>query len=466
MAKIKEEHNNEHFRFFKYGRNNKPAHPAYDLVEEYHDKQPNGTWKHKVTKLFFHVDGKPYVGEPGNYRHDNKEFLDFLSKQPNDYVYGIIGIHKSLSKLYGSEVIAKMGEKKSSISAQLNLKTYDNYFKKLKHNKNNYHVENLIWKNSITMFYADTENLKSMLAVIYLGMCVSSGKPFLELKTQKCPVLILNKENDDFDIRDRMEGIFRGHPEFKRKKMPLYFLMHEGDLTSTEFRTRLFADVMNKKIKLVIFDPIRQFGKFKEDKSDDINELFLDVFQPLKQAGVSIIFTHHTGKGGDYRGSSVFKDILDSAYHLKTRGKSGETRREFYFNREKGRRGPGETKLCGEIQFFNFPPPRNIKENYIQIRRRAIAEFIEEKESKKNSKVAETKLKLLGLFKNPKQELRVVDMGRFLKKLNYDYGSNTTIRRAVEELIIEEEPMLEKVSYGKYRRTDLEAQQKLEVKEE
>jgi len=181
MVEIKDIHKNNNFRFFKCDKNKKPIHPAYDLIEEYHDKQPNGTWLHKITKLVYRVKGDPYIGEAGNYAYDDPEFLEFLLKQKSDYVYGIIGLHGHLSNLYGPKIIGERTN--STTSGQLNLKTYDNYFKKLKHDKNNFYVENLIWKNSITMFYADTENLKSMLAVIYLGMCVASGKELCKQKS-------------------------------------------------------------------------------------------------------------------------------------------------------------------------------------------------------------------------------------------------------------------------------------------
>ncbi len=198
----------------------------------------------------------------------------------------------------------------------LDLKTAEDIFN-LKPSKE-FIVDQLIYPQNIIMLVSPPKNYKSLFS-LYLSMCITNGRKFFGLKTKKCNVLYLDKENNDSLIHQRLHAIKRGHPKlFPKKNFPLQFLIRQGDINSPNWVQKLKNTVKKHEIRLIIFDTLHRFGDYDENSANDINILYKNVFQPLIiDQNCSILFLHHTKKDGGYRGSGDLLGFVDSAYQVK-----------------------------------------------------------------------------------------------------------------------------------------------------
>ncbi len=447
--------NNPKIRFFLTDKNHNPTEEAFLLLEKHYIRMPDKSWKHKTSQLLFRINGEPYRGEIQNYSSDDPKLLKHLEQGGH---YGMMCLKGELRKIYGDKIPKDV----SSITPQLIL--IDCKF--LKHYlvpRNNAVIDGFIYKDSATMLYADAETFKSYI-VLELAMCVANGIDFMGMKTHKCNVLLCNQENNILIMKDRAMRLYRGH-QLRRQTFPLKILMNEGNLRSDDFIRRLFATIQLENIRLVIFDPIRRFGNWKENESDDINELFIRVIQPLTQAGVAVIFTHHTGKTGDFRGSSVFEDMIDAGYHVKRGGKKHSKTNDFTMYRTKGRTGLEVPSIYGKMNFDDITGP----EPFTLVEKRLVFDKeINNQDLTEKSKMQEVADKILTLFHTPAEELKLSDIKEQLDNAKYDYGSSITLRRAKDYLLADKNPKLVKIKdkNGVFRRIDLPVQQELEADDE
>lgn len=185
-------------------------------------------------------------------------------------------------------------------------------------------IDQLILPRTITMFFSPPKQYKSLIA-LYSAMCVANGKPFFGLKTKKCNVLYLDRENSDSLIHQRLCAIRKGHPAFVRKNFPLSFLIRNGDFENKEWVRKLIQTVQEQEIRLIYIDTVKRYStNFDENSANDINRIYMNVLQPLiDQCHCSIVFLHHTNRDGAYRGSGDFLGLVDSAYQITKIGKDG-----------------------------------------------------------------------------------------------------------------------------------------------
>jgi RecA-family ATPase len=228
-------------------------------------------------------------------------------------------------------------------SGKIVLKDF-NFYKHLKPDKN-FMVDTMIYPNTTTMIYSPPGQFKSLLG-LHLAMSVSSGNPFLGMKTKKYPVILCDKENNDQLIKDRLLGLYKGQG-YKVRNFKLKFLTRNGDLMNEGFVESLKEKVKEEKARLIIFDTLHRFADYEENKADDLNRIYSRVFQPImEECNCSIIFLHHSKKEGGYRGSSDLLGMVDTCYSVYRQGKSGK----FELNCEKSRAGEIEN-IIGEIDF-------------------------------------------------------------------------------------------------------------------
>jgi len=280
-------------------------------------------------------------------------YADYSAATSDDVKRRLVGLEHSMlnNKIKARilEVIPEVEEahslrgKPNLFVSNLVLKDF-HYFEKLKEDKS-YLIEKFLWPKTVNMLFSPPAQFKSLIAM-HLAMSVVTGKGFLGLKTRKNPVLLCDKENNEQIIRERLLGLRKGQG-IRRKKFPLFFLTRSGDLLDTEFIEQLTNAVQEKEIKLVIFDTLHRFADYEENKADDINRLYTRVFQPLiDDCNCSILFLHHTGKDGKYRGSSDLFGCIDTAYSVKRKAKTDN----FDLICEKSRFGEIE-KIYGAIDF-------------------------------------------------------------------------------------------------------------------
>ncbi|KKN67107.1 hypothetical protein LCGC14_0464540 [marine sediment metagenome] len=226
---------------------------------------------------------------------------------------------------------------------KLQVKNYE-YFHHLKKDKS-YLIEDFIYPQTMNMLYSPPGGFKSLLGQL-IGLSVTNGKDFLDLKTKRFPILICDKENSDQIIKERLTNIKRGH-KIRSNQFPLYFITRSGNLDDKNFVDQLKEEIQKYSIKLVIFDTLRRFSGFDENKADEVNKLYMNVFQPIiDDHECSVLLLHHTNKDGNYRGSIDILGMCDTAYSIDRKKRSNE----FTIVCEKSRFGEIE-KLSGEIDF-------------------------------------------------------------------------------------------------------------------
>lgn len=276
---------------------------------------------------------------------NDKATADHYKEQQIKKAQGFITETRLVQKDYPEEEIeGKIKEKLEVLTErEFKLRTYLD-FEKMKKDRR-YLVEDFLYPQTINMLYSPPAQFKSLVAM-HMAMQITNGKKFLGLKTKRMPVLLCDKENNNQLIKTRLQGMRRGE-KIKSKKFPLWILSRNGDLLNQVFLNNLKDAIKEKGIKLIILDTLHRFADYEENKADDLNRIYTNVFQPIAEGyDCTILFLHHTTKEGDYRGSSDLFGMIDTAYSIKRqKGKNN-----FALICEKSRFGEIE-KIYGTIDF-------------------------------------------------------------------------------------------------------------------
>jgi hypothetical protein len=171
-----------------------------------------------------------------------------------------------------------------------------------------YIVPGALPKNAITNLNARGGGLKTWLA-LELGACVSEGRPFVGLPTEKTLVYYIDYENSLPMLVDRTKII--GPSEMK--------LWHISNsippprLDSSEWI--LFKALLPG---LIIFDTLRSCQLLDENSSKDMS-LVMGRLKELRELGHTILLLHHTTKNDPrtYRGSTAILDLCDHVLGLE-----------------------------------------------------------------------------------------------------------------------------------------------------
>lgn len=190
------------------------------------------------------------------------------------------------------------------------------YFKKIDRTPD-FLVQNLILNNTVNMLFSKPGSLKSMVS-LYLAACVAKGEPFYGRSTKQGNVLYIDKENNDQIISMRIQALMDGMKlDLKDKE----FLFNDDLILfrRPEELDKIIKICLSCDIKLIIIDTLHRIGNYKENSSDELSELYNDVFKPLTKAcGVTILFLHHAGKNDEYRGSSDLEAQVDGNFKITT----------------------------------------------------------------------------------------------------------------------------------------------------
>jgi len=332
----------------------------------------------------------------------------------------------------------KTGQIKPEEKGFLPMRNYY-YWEKLKKDKR-FIVEELLLPQTTNMLFSPPEQYKSLLAM-HLGLCISMGKPFLGLKTKKNAVLLCDKENSRQIIKNRLMAMRKGL-NLHSKRFPLYILAGEGALDELNWVDTLKKTVQHYNIRLVIFDTLHRFSDYEENQADDLNRLYTTVFQPLvSELDCSVLFLHHTTKDGQYRGSSDFLGMVDTAYSIHKTTLNRENTR-FKLTCEKSR-WAGTEPIFGE---FNF------EEDSISLVKIPEAHLRAE-EIGKISVLKEVTLLIKKMFPIQSTILSKKEILDDFEAKGLDYSIDS-VKRALRWLVRNE--YLERVSRGKYKRLWLE----------
>lgn len=355
--------------------------------------------------------------------------VDDTFKKNESEIKGISGLE---------ELNLKELDKPKIKSPILDVKTYRDY-EKIKPDKN-YLVQGMISPKSLNMLYSPPAQFKSLLA-FNMALCVATGKKFLGLKTRKNPVLYFDGENNQMIISDRWKKQHKGMNQ-KRKNYPFYCLtsgliITEKKQVDEQFIFQISETIKKYNIKFLIFDTLHRFAFYDENKSDDLNLLYVLVFKPLiEQFGVSILFLHHSTKPdrrgrANYRGSSDLMGQVDTAFFV-----SRYSKEKFKLFCEKSRNGELEP-ISGDIEFA---------EDYIKINRDSV---LQEEPAKKLDKLKEVTARIKDYSsKHEGKQFKRKDFIDDCELNNFDFGSTKTIDRALKWLV--DNQFLDKDGSGGY----------------
>ena len=178
-------------------------------------------------------------------------------------------------------------------------------------------VESLIPAGAVIAITGESGSGKSTLATA-IGSAIERGVPFAGLKTQRRPVLILDRENPLAVTAERFDRLgIDDSPNF------IVWGAWCGEDAPDPVSPIVIRWVESVDPKPVII--VDSFVAFNTGDENDATQVraYTEKFRYLANLGASVIVLHHSGKGEsskDYRGSSDIKAGLDVGYHLSNLG--------------------------------------------------------------------------------------------------------------------------------------------------
>ncbi|MFO0752975.1 MAG: AAA family ATPase [Thermodesulfovibrionales bacterium] len=205
--------------------------------------------------------------------------------------------------------------------------------------------ENILYpwlpSQGLAMLYGTRGTGKTHVA-LGIAVAVASGGSFLKWTAPKPRgVLLLDGEMPAVTLQERLSAIICSSdkepvspltiitPDLQKEGMPN--LAHSDDQENIEEHL--------KNISLVIVDNLSTLCRYGRENE---GESWLPVQEwalRLRTMGISVLFIHHAGKGGQQRGTSRKEDVLDTVIALKRpadyRPDEG-ARFEVYFEKARG----------------------------------------------------------------------------------------------------------------------------------
>lgn len=179
-----------------------------------------------------------------------------------------------------------------------------------------------------------------------IALAVSSGKPFLKWNAPKPRlVLLVDGEMPYQTLRERSAALCRGGGFDPEGRFRIICADLQDGVTPNIATPEGQAAIEKHLdgIELVIFDNLSCLcGSIVENESDSWEPIQRWLLS-LRRRGITVVFMHHAGKGGDQRGASKKEDVLDVSILLKTpRDYDSQegARFEVHFKKARGLAGP------------------------------------------------------------------------------------------------------------------------------
>ena len=159
-----------------------------------------------------------------------------------------------------------------------------------------------------------------------LAYAAAAGVPFLSWKaTARCKVLYLDGEMPAPAIQERLALIVASSDE---EAAPENFVLVTPDLQPTPGlipdlgtypgREEIDALVAEKNPDLIVIDNLSAWVRSGERENDAESwRAMADWLMRLRAQGRAVVLVHHSGKGGQQRGTSKREDILDVVISLR-----------------------------------------------------------------------------------------------------------------------------------------------------
>ena len=172
-----------------------------------------------------------------------------------------------------------------------------------------YVIDKIITKGSVNLFYGEAGSKKTY-ALLYASACCSVGKNFLNYKTKKSKVLIVDEESGDKRLLRRLGEILRGSLIDDPSNID-YISLERLKLDNLNDTMDLTDFINQNSYELIVIDALSEVMDGDENSKKDVQPVFDNLKQIVKHTDATIFLIHHPNKMGGYRGSSAIKGNVD-----------------------------------------------------------------------------------------------------------------------------------------------------------
>lgn len=188
-----------------------------------------------------------------------------------------------------------------------------------------YVIKNLITRGSINMFYGDPGSKKTY-SLMHMGVCVATGHEWVGFETTPSRVLLIDEESGKKRVINRLGEIMRG--VVVDEDIPFQFVCLAAFKLDNENDQTLLKELITATgTELVIIDALADIMDGDENCKQDTQPVFNSLKKIAEDTNAAIVVIHHSGKKGDYRGSSAIKGAVDLM--IEIRSKDGANTVEF-----------------------------------------------------------------------------------------------------------------------------------------
>ena len=190
-----------------------------------------------------------------------------------------------------------------------------------------YLIKNLWLKRSQGIIAGEPKTFKSTIS-LDIAISVASGKPLWNrfLVEDQGPVLVIQNENPDWIVRDKIEKItyskkLVGAVTCQKRnlaidfppELPIHFLNNYGyTFNDSLHRDRLETMLEEVRPKLVIFDPLYLMFDGDINSAKELNPILLWLLKLKNDFNTSIMIIHHRNKSGTRSSSRGGQRMLGS----------------------------------------------------------------------------------------------------------------------------------------------------------
>ena len=167
-------------------------------------------------------------------------------------------------------------------------------------------VEGLIPAEGVGILASPAGEKKTWF-ILALAVNVADGTPFLNhFPVTQGAVMYIENEMPESELRKRGRQL-----GLDSTKEPVWLVKLDGHMNSPEAAAKIIKFAQQNKVKLIIADTFRALaGGLKEEDAGEIRAFF-NLYKPLKDMGVFLIFLDHTRKLQTFDG---FEPKLDQIF--------------------------------------------------------------------------------------------------------------------------------------------------------
>ncbi|CAK0755139.1 hypothetical protein CCP1ISM_50033 [Azospirillaceae bacterium] len=180
-------------------------------------------------------------------------------------------------------------------------------------------IDNLLYERENVLVLADSKVGKSIL-VQQMLFCISSGKPFLNLKSYENPCLYALFEGDKYDLQSNMVNM-NMNKDIECKRENLYILYHFGITLNTDKGLAFFMTYIDKAIengmpipKVIVLDCLYMAFKGKLVDDDRASDFCRNVRQINDKYNTAVVVIHHTHRAKRDKEGTIIDEGDNSFY--------------------------------------------------------------------------------------------------------------------------------------------------------